>query len=150
MVIPSRRISRSLVLLGLMILTAGCRSSGSEEGGELSEDLVPPVAGIPDSVLAALPPDVSMETLREGREHYAPCLVCHGVEAEGTQLGPPFRSGSWIHSDGTIEGIERVIRSGVDNPRSYPVPMPAMGGGEFDEEALRSLATYVYALSLGN
>jgi mono/diheme cytochrome c family protein len=150
MAIPTLRTTRCLALLGFMTLAVGCRSSESDDGPELSEDLVPPVAGISDSVLAALPPGASMETLREGRDHYAPCLVCHGAEAEGTQLGPPFRPGAWVHSDGTIEGIERVIRSGIDNPRDYPVPMPAMGGGDFDEEALRSLATYVYALSLAH
>jgi mono/diheme cytochrome c family protein len=144
---PLHRTIRLLVVFGFTALLPACAASEPEE--ELSEDLVPSVEGIPDSVIAALPPGTSIETLREGRDGFAPCLVCHGAEGEGTQLGPPFRSGAWVHSDGTIDGIANVIRAGVPRPRDYPVPMPEMGGGDFDDEELRALATYVYALSVG-
>ncbi|MDR0788032.1 MAG: cytochrome c [Gemmatimonadota bacterium] len=146
MATPLYRIIPLITVISLSASGAGCRSSEPES--ELGVDLLPPVEGIPESVLARLPEGASMETLRTGRDQYGPCLVCHGPEAEGTQLGPEFRTSGWVHSDGTIEGIETVIRSGVARPQHFPVPMPAMGGGAFDEEHLRALATYVYALSI--
>jgi mono/diheme cytochrome c family protein len=97
-----------------------------------------------ESSLAATFPGVSGND--QGRELYAVCSVCHGEDARGTQLGPPLRGPDWIHIDGSVQSIEQITRSGVLEPSSYPVPMPPMGGGVFNEEELRALATYVHAL----
>ena len=131
-----------LVLLSILCLAACDR--GVVEA--------PPTAGAPAeqfgaAVLAVLPPNVSPEMLEHGRELYATCSVCHGEDGVGTQLGPPFQGGSWIHINGEIHEIEQVIRSGVPNPAAYPVPMPVMGGGSFDDQEIQALATYVYVLS---
>lgn len=140
----------ALTLLASGVALQGCdRLDVGDDAGELSEELAPPVNEFPDAVIAALPDGATVGTLREGREQYGVCAVCHGANAEGTQLGPPFRNAQWIHSDGTVDGIERVVRSGVEQPRDYPVPMPPMGGGTFDDDEIRALSTYVYALSLG-
>lgn len=144
-------LDRTIIILTLFVLTSalqGCDRSGGG-GGESNEDLGPPVDDFPESVIAALPEGATVETLREGREQYGVCAICHGAEAEGTQLGPPFINAQWTHSDGTVDGIEKVVRTGIDRPRDFPVPMPPMGGGAFDDDQIRALSTYVYALSLG-
>ncbi len=146
-------LGRTILILTLFALTAGlqgCDGFGSGgDGGGVSDDLAPPVDDFPESVIAALPDGATIETLRQGRDQYGVCAVCHGADAEGTQLGPPFRDAQWVHSDGTVDGIEEVVRAGIARPRDFPVPMPPMGGGAFDDEQVRALSTYVYALSLG-
>ena len=142
---------RTTLLLAFLVMNtavAGCDRLGGDDP-EVAEELAPSVDDFPESVLAALPDGATIETLREGRNQYGVCAVCHGADAEGTQLGPPFRGAEWIHSDGTVEGIEQVVRSGVDQPRNFPVPMPPMGGGAFDVDEIRALSTYVFALSVG-
>jgi mono/diheme cytochrome c family protein len=75
------------------------------------------------------------------------CVACHGPNGAGTQLGPSHRDTEWIHVDGGLDGIVEVIRTGVPAPEEHPVPMPPLGGGDFDDEQVRALAAYVYSLS---
>ncbi|MDP9349359.1 MAG: cytochrome c, partial [Gemmatimonadota bacterium] len=82
-----------------------------------------------------------------GRKLFAEtCGVCHGPDAAGTQLGPSLVDAEWLEGSGTLPEIERVIREGVLQPRQHPVPMPPLGGGDYTEEEVRSLAAYVYSL----
>jgi mono/diheme cytochrome c family protein len=141
---------RILTLFVAVTAIPGCdRLGGHDDAAQESEELAPALEEFPAALIAALPDGVTPDMLREGRKQYGVCAVCHGAEAEGTQLGPPFRGAQWMHSDGTVDGIEQVVRSGVEQPRDYPVPMPPMGGGAFDDDQIRALATYVYALSIG-
>src|SRR5690606_36033392 len=99
------------------------------------------------AAVETLPPGVSAGQVEQGRELFVTCAVCHGLDAGGTQLGPSLRDAEWIHITGTLDEIEGVIRSGVPSPRTYPVPMAEMGGAGLDDEQLRAVASYVYAIS---
>ena len=127
-----------------MSVFAGCdrtAASGSEPDAE-------PMAAEIDSTLAAnLPPGVTPELAETGRALFLPCAVCHGLDGRGNQLGPSLRDTEWTHITGSIEEIERLVREGVPAPRDYPVPMAPMGGGDFDEQELRAVAAYVFAIS---
>jgi mono/diheme cytochrome c family protein len=129
--------------LVVLVAVVGCdRGTGDETstGGVPAEEFSA-------AILAVLPSNVSPATLRRGRELYRACSVCHGEDGGGTQLGPPLRDGGWIHISGEIEEIEEVIRTGIRNPIAYPVPMPVLGGGNFDDDEIRAIAAYVFALS---
>jgi mono/diheme cytochrome c family protein len=133
------------MLAALSLLSAA--ACGTEAPGEEPEEEVAAlVEGISPEVLRTLPEQITMERLEEGRSAFAVCSVCHGLDARGTSLGPPLRGPEWIHIEGRPEEIAEVIRTGVDRPQEYPIPMPVMGGGAFDAQELESLSWYVYAL----
>ncbi|HUF28618.1 MAG TPA: c-type cytochrome [Gemmatimonadaceae bacterium] len=77
----------------------------------------------------------------------AGCLACHGAEGEGlAHLGPSLRDGEWLHIDGSLRSIERIIREGVARPRQAAVVMPALDSRLTEAEVFR-VAAYVYTLS---
>jgi mono/diheme cytochrome c family protein len=143
-----QRAGRSVAVCSCVVILwiAGCRDDGGlvvagdaptvDDGGDLGLHMT-----------QFLPPGTTIEMAREGRELFRVCSTCHGVDADGTQLGPSLRDQEWLHGEGSFEEIQRVIHEGVDPPREYPIPMPAGGGGNFTEDQVRSIATYVHALS---
>ena len=75
------------------------------------------------------------------------CLSCHGPRGTGNgKLGPPLADSVRIDSDGSIAGIESVIRDGVAVPKIGTARMPAFGS-QLDSVAIHRLAVYVYSLS---
>jgi mono/diheme cytochrome c family protein len=132
-----------LATLTLWTVTACGAAIGEVEP---EEEVAMRVEGISPAVLELLPEQITMERLDEGRRSFAVCTVCHGLDARGTALGPPLRGTEWIHITGRPEEIIEVVRTGVDQPQEYPIPMPVMGGGAFEEQELESLSWYVYAL----
>jgi mono/diheme cytochrome c family protein len=100
------------------------------------------------TLLGRLPAGASENVLREGERLYRNCSVCHGLDGEGTQLGPPLADSRWMHIGGEVEEIAGIIRAGVPSPREYPVPMPPMGGDDLTDEDVYALSLYVRARSL--
>lgn len=127
----------------ILVAAAACESEEAEGPGE---ELVSSVEPVDPALLAALPEGATPEMLAEGRELYVVCSVCHGLDARGTALGPSLRDTTWIHIDGSVPEIVEITRRGVPQPAEFPIPMPVMGGGEFDEGQLQALATYVHAI----
>lgn len=100
------------------------------------------------------PDGVTEETVDRGRRLYLGdgfCHTCHGRDGEGLpDLGTGLTSGTWTYSDGTLEGLARVIREGVPAETSRTgIPMPPCGGAHLDPEQLRAVAAYVWTLSRG-
>ena len=82
-----------------------------------------------------------------GHSGGAGCTGCHGTDANGTPTGPPLINDDWLWSDGSYQGIEKIIREGVPQPKQYPAPMPPMGGAQLTDEQMSAVAAYVWALS---
>lgn len=145
-----QRATASVVMgacLALAVL-AGCR--GEAASSEAATDARPDARVELDAQLARnLPEGTSVEEAERGRDLFLVCATCHGLDAGGTQLGPSLSDGEWRHGSGTVEEIEQIVRQGIPEPEDYPIPMPPGGGGTFDEEELRALAAYVYAVSRG-
>ena len=75
------------------------------------------------------------------------CFTCHGARAEGmTSLGPSLTDTIWLHGDGSLRAIERVIANGVATPRETPIAMPAFGGQLTAAEITR-LTAFIYSIS---
>jgi mono/diheme cytochrome c family protein len=138
------RRSTVWALFYLTVVAAACDRQEAPE--DPASEMVERVEGVDPEVMAALAPEIPPELLALGREQYVVCSVCHGLDARGTQLGPSLRGPEWIHIDGSSEQLIEIIRTGVPNPAEYPIPMPVMGGGDFDEEELRALAAYLHAV----
>lgn len=97
---------------------------------------------------AGAPAGVTQEMVDAGAQQFGTvCAACHGAGGVGTAAGPSLSDGGWLHISGSFEEIVQVIQSGVPNPIESPAPMPPLGGGNFNEEQVRQLAAYVFALS---
>lgn len=108
---------------------------------------------VPESVLVqraaalGLPTGVTLrDAAAGGRLYRSSCIACHGPAGEGTQLGPALGDSVWLDGDGSFDQVVQVIRSGVAEPRDFPVPMPPLGGGVYDRTQVRALAAYVLTL----
>ena len=111
-----------------------------------------PPGGATGPGAASLPPGVTPELIASGKtvfESTAPCYTCHGMDGSGSALAPNLRDTTWVHSDGSLQGIENTVRSGVLQPKQFPSPMPPMGGAQLSNEQVRAVAAYVYSLSHG-
>lgn len=111
-------------------------------------DAAPGTAATSPDVVGELPAGVTMQMVNQGQQLYGTvCVACHGPGGNGTPLAPALNDNQWIDIDGSYESIVTVINNGVPQPREYPAPMPPLGGGNFNEEQVRSIAAYVYTLS---
>lgn len=163
----------ALVLLGLAV--SGCQDLLPKSGYDLASGYAklayrtksdvttaaapnpPPVvagaggggaAAVPQLDAASAPPGVTQAMVEEGAQHFGTvCTACHGPGGAGTPAGPALNDGEWMNISGSFDEIVATIRSGVAAPRQFPAPMPPMGGGNFNDEQLRALGAYVFALS---
>lgn len=99
---------------------------------------------------AQLPEGVTQEMVAAGEQVFGGagfCFTCHGATGGGTPLAPALNDGEWLHIDGSVAEIERIVHEGVPQPAQYPAAMPPMGGAQLTEEQMRDVAAYVYILS---
>lgn len=112
-------------------------------GGVIALDGAPQAAGAPAAAVA-------QDTV--GRAVFAGkglCTACHGPDAKGTPLAPDLTDGTWLHVDGSVEAIARLVKEGVAQPKEHPAPMPPMGGAQLTDEEIQAVARYVASLSPG-
>jgi cbb3-type cytochrome c oxidase subunit III len=77
------------------------------------------------------------------------CSTCHGPDAKGTQLAPNLTDAEWLNIGGTYEEIQNVVKTGVQTPKQFPAPMPAMGGAQLSDDQVKAVAAYVWSLGGG-
>lgn len=100
-----------------------------------------------------LPDGVTAEMVDAGRSLFGAegnCWACHGRNAAGTQLAPDLTDDEWLNIDGEYASIVELITTGVDEPVEHAAPMPPLGGAQLDDEQVRALAAYLYALTHGD
>jgi mono/diheme cytochrome c family protein len=145
----------------LPVLLVGCGDDRPDTDraatpGQVQQPATQPAAGAPQQpaqvTAGPLPAGVTQEMVEQGRQVFhgqGICFTCHGQNGAGTQLGPALNDGNWlwVTADGDrFAQMETVIRTGVQQPREYPAPMPAMGGVSLSNEQLRSVTAYVYSI----
>ena len=127
----------------------GARASGHGEGpadtAKATADTAKAAAGGAGGVSPKL---VALgDSIFHGQVGGAACTACHGQDAKGTPVGPNLTDNEWLHADGTLEGIAKVITTGVPQPKKAPAPMPPKGGATLTDEQVKAAAAYVYSLS---
>ena len=79
------------------------------------------------------------------------CAKCHRADATGGPRGPDLTDKVWDHCDGTIEGIHKILLSGIpqskmkDPTRTFDMN-PATNLIQ-DEKSVTDLAIYIHSLS---
>ena len=139
-----RRWTAGLVLAVGVAVIAACGGDEKKADGAEAMDTM---ARLDPALATHLPPGSTMEMAERGRDLFITCSVCHGPDANGTELGPSLRDSVWTNVSRAPDEIERVIREGIPVPKEMNIPMPPMGGGDFDATQLRELTAYVYAIS---
>ncbi|CAN5637941.1 hypothetical protein BH23GEM6_BH23GEM6_14410 [soil metagenome] len=144
---PIRRNISTVFAFALLSLTACSNDDrpASDRGAPI--EIMPQGAEMDLGLAQYLPAGATVEQAQLGHRLFTVCTVCHGLDAEGTQLAPSFIDGEWIHVEPEVDQIAQIIRTGVSNPIEFAVPMPPQGGGDFDDEELRALAVYILAVS---
>ncbi|HEX8395773.1 MAG TPA: cytochrome c [Longimicrobium sp.] len=154
-------------LLLAMALLAGCKPGA--EGGynrvSWRGDPKMPATAFPDPppvvpgstaagggaqkiVAKNLPSGVTQAMVDAGQTSFGTvCASCHGQNGTGSPAAPKLADNQWIHISGQFPEIVNIINVGVAQPKEHPAPMPPKGGGNFNDEQVRELAAYVYALS---
>jgi mono/diheme cytochrome c family protein len=142
------------LVLAVAAVTAACPGDDRQQAPATQQPATtqqdqPAVPAMGDAA-ANLPPGVTAQMVSQGQQLYGTvCVACHGAGGTGGPLGPALNDQNWIHITGEYEEIVNITRTGVAQPREYPAPMPAMGGGNFNDEQLRAIAAYVYSISHG-
>lgn len=75
------------------------------------------------------------------------CASCHGSDGAGTALAPDLTDDAWLHGDGSLMGIRRIVMHGVARPIEHPAPMPARGGASLSMQEVHDVAAYVAGLN---
>lgn len=101
------------------------------------------------SATASLPAGVTAALIASGDTvfHDNSCIACHGPDAAGTSVGPNLTDATWLNGDGSIGAITKIIEEGVDDPKEFRSPMPAMGGADLSVDQLKAVAAYVWSIS---
>jgi glucose/arabinose dehydrogenase len=131
--------------------TAGvtaCPSLTAPAGQIESASAKPPEGTNPDAG-KAVPKGATAAMVATGARLYRanPCIGCHGDSGQGTTLGPPLNTKEWMWSDGSWAGIAKTITEGVQQPKKYRSPMPAMGGAQLTALEVKEVAAYVWSIS---
>ncbi|HEV2148616.1 MAG TPA: cytochrome c [Longimicrobiaceae bacterium] len=138
-------VAAALVLAAAPLAGCGDDGDAGARPGNVVEE--PDDSALPTAPDVPLPQGVTAGMVGEGRKLFGTtCVVCHGPDAGGTQLGPSLRDGEWLNVSGEYDEIVGLIQQGVPEPEEHPVPMPPLGGGTFTAEQVRALAAYVYSL----
>jgi mono/diheme cytochrome c family protein len=97
---------------------------------------------------AGAPAGVTQAMVEEGAQQFGTvCSACHGAAGAGTPAAPALNDAEWLNISGAYDEIVNVIHTGVASPEQYPGAMPPLGGGSFNDEQVRAIAAYVFALS---
>lgn len=141
-----RDTARWAAFVAITALTAACGGGDEPEQAD-----VPAVEPAPAADAGGTTPAAAGG---EGQQIFAGsglCFTCHGSDATGTALGPNLTDGQWLWIDssaGDIEGqLATIIRTGVSQPKEYPAPMPAMGGGQLTDAQVNAVAAYILSLN---
>jgi mono/diheme cytochrome c family protein len=106
-----------------------------------------------NNATAAMPNGVTPQLIALGDSLFSggSCQRCHGNGGVGGENGPSLKTGSWLHADGSFDGLVRVITAGVPREAlkdSTRRPMRGRGGPmNLTDEHVRAVSAYVWSIS---
>ena len=136
----------SFVLLSTVAVLAACSRSAVTTA---TPSASPPVA----SSQLALPEGVSTAMVSKGESVFktTSCYRCHGSDARGTNRAPDLTDQEWIHIDGSLSAIARLVTTGFTKAEMrstrYQFAMNPRGGMNLTDEDIAAVSAYVWTLS---
>ncbi|GMV09890.1 MAG: hypothetical protein AMXMBFR55_16240 [Gemmatimonadota bacterium] len=152
------RRARAPMLLGVVFALGACsgdsarapaRAGGVESGGATTPARTESSGASGDTPAAPREVLAKGDSIFHGLLAGGTCQACHGVGGKGGTLAPDLTDGTWLHGDGSMTFLVRIVTSGVAAPKQYPAPMPPMGGASLSPSDVQAVAAYVSALSTG-
>lgn len=133
------------------VAAAPSRVSASTPGSVLPPEGIHADAGHEAAGLPVPPGSTKKEVILGaqvflGQVGGATCSGCHGTDAKGSPLGADLTSGKWQWSDGSLDGIRKVVTAGVPRPKQHEGVMPPMGGVQLSDSDVTAVSAYVWAL----
>lgn len=137
--------------VAVVVALAACAQD--QAGEENAAETEAPAAETAAPVAMGTPPQgATAEMVTQGQQIFSStgnCFTCHGPDAKGGQLAPNLSDAEWLNTDGTYDGIQNVVRTGVMQPKQFPAPMPAMGGAQLSDDQVKQVSAYVWSLGGG-
>jgi glucose/arabinose dehydrogenase/mono/diheme cytochrome c family protein len=81
-----------------------------------------------------------------GQVRNGTCAGCHGSDGKGSPVGADLTAGTWLWSDGSLEGLTKTISAGVATPKGHLGAMPPMGGSPLSAADLKAVSVYAWAI----
>lgn len=75
------------------------------------------------------------------------CFTCHGQAGAGTGMAPALNDNQWLNIDGSFGALQKIITTGVAQPKQFAGMMPAKGGAPLSDQQVKQVAAYVYSIS---
>lgn len=142
-----KRRPREWLLAGMALLFAATLACSQYAPESVATVRAPSEPAMHSAMMPAPAPGQDPQAGRKVFDGKGICYTCHGVGGKGTPLGPDLTDAEWINTDGSLEGIEAIVKSGVPKPVKHPAPMPPMGGAKLSPEEVAAVAAYVHSLS---
>jgi mono/diheme cytochrome c family protein len=132
-------------------------ASSSQVQATSSSAALPPEGVHPDSGVEGIaslptPPDATHAEVALGSRIFhgqvsnGTCAGCHGSDGKGSPVGADLTAGTWLWSDGSLEGISKTISEGVPTPKKHLGAMPPMGGSPLSAVELKAVSAYVWSI----
>ncbi len=151
--------SKGLVRLGMALVAvvgfAACGGGGGETGTPAADSTTAPPAVAPAAGRTTFnaaditPAMVALgDSIFHGQVAMGLCQTCHGPNGKGLAgLGADLTDATWLHNDGSWQGIHGTVVAGVPKPDNAAAPMLPMGGSQLTPEQVDAVSAYVYSLS---
>ena len=142
--------SKTLATIFTALAFTACGGGGEADTADEPAAAPPAMAEPAPAMTADLPEGVTQAMVDEGRTLFngaGTCFACHGMNGEGSQLGPAMDDGEWLQIEGSYESIAEQIKAGTDTPAQFPGVMLPRAGTNMTDDQVAAVAAYVYSLS---
>ena len=141
----SIRLSSVLIILALSAACGGGDAPASDSSSPGARPVQAAVSFDPASITPAM---LALgDSIFHGKIGASSCQACHGVAGQNGAAAPSLVDAEWLHSDGSLEGIYKTVKSGVMAPKQFSSVMPPYGGVMLPEDKTIAVAAYVYSIS---
>ena len=104
---------------------------------------------------SARPADRKRQPLLKGSVlfHRNDCRVCHSYGARGGKKGPSLVDDKWLHCDGSVTGIKKVMVHGIEfeqvknKEKARSASMPTAKEMNLTDADVEAIARYLYGIA---